>query len=136
MTRFQTSPTRLADIRGNRERGSAPVSFLLTSLLLLGVFLGLLQTALVMHSRNVLVDIASEAARQGGRLGASSADAEAYALSAAAGAVTIDSVQSRYVDVGQQRMLHVTVNAQYPLLGALVSQATMTVTGRSIVESL
>ena len=45
------------------DRGSSVVEFTLVSVLLVGLFLGILQLAIVLHTRNVLVSAAQEGAR-------------------------------------------------------------------------
>lgn len=48
---------------GGGDDGSSVVEFTLVSVLLVGLFLGILQVALVLHTRNVLVSAAQEGAR-------------------------------------------------------------------------
>jgi len=52
---------------GSAERGSAVVDFVLVSVLLLVLFLGVIQVALAQHVRSMLVDSAAEGARYGAR---------------------------------------------------------------------
>lgn len=55
--------------RPGGEHGSAPVDFALVSVLVVALGLGLLQLALGLHVRNVLVDAAGEGARRAALLG-------------------------------------------------------------------
>lgn len=49
--------------RARRERGSAVVDFVLVLVVLVPLFLGIMQVALVLHVRNTLTSAASEGAR-------------------------------------------------------------------------
>lgn len=53
----------MLDRRRGDERGSAVVDFVLVMLVLIPVFLGVLQVALVLHVRNTLASAAAEGAR-------------------------------------------------------------------------
>ncbi|MGN6578064.1 MAG: TadE/TadG family type IV pilus assembly protein [Nocardioides sp.] len=55
---MRTPPSRAAD-----ERGAAVVDFVLVLVVLVPLFLGILQVALVLHVRNTLTAAASEGAR-------------------------------------------------------------------------
>lgn len=134
MTRFPTFPTKLSSVTPS-EDGSAPVSFLMTSLLVLVVFVGLLQAGLVLHSRNALTDVASEAARQGSRQGAGTKVAQLYAQQRGGAVVSVQSVDTDLVRVGERELLRVTIHAKYPLLGSFFTASTLTVTGRSVIEA-
>lgn len=118
----------------HREGGSAPVSFLLTSLLIITVFLGLIQGALIMHSRNVLTDIAGEAARQGARLDATSSDAVAYANSRA-GQFKDFSVNTAEKTADGRELIVVQVSASLPVLGLFTVPAKLYASGRAVIES-
>ena len=48
-----------------RDQGSSTVEFTLVSVLLVGLFLGVLQLGFVLHTRNLLVASAQEGARYG-----------------------------------------------------------------------
>ena len=60
-----------------RDRGSSTVEFTLVSVLLVGLFLGVLQLGFVLHTRNVLVASAQEGARYGANADRGPADAQA-----------------------------------------------------------
>jgi len=49
--------------RRAREEGSAPVEFILVSILVIVLFLGVVQLALTLHVRNMMASAASEGAR-------------------------------------------------------------------------
>lgn len=69
-------PWRAAD-RSGADRGAAVVEFVLVASLLMLVFLGVVQVALVLHARDVLVADAEEGARYAANLGVSAAAGEA-----------------------------------------------------------
>lgn len=134
MTRFRTFRIRQNSLACSEE-GSAPVSFLMTSLLVLIVFVGLLQTGLVMHCKNALTDVASEAARQGSRRGADNDDARQFALTQGSEVASVLSVDTTRSDLGQGELLSVTISAKYPLLGSFFTASQLSVTGRSVIEA-
>ncbi len=116
------------------ETGSAPVSFLLTSLLLITVFLGLIQGALIMHSRNVLTDIAGEAARQGARLDATRSDAVEYA-NLRSGQFKNFSAKTSEQKAGGRDLIVVQISASVPVLGMFTVPTKLHASGRAVIES-
>ena len=60
--------------RPRGDRGSSVVEFTLVSVLLVALFLGILQLAIVLHTRNVLVSSAQEGARYAANADRSPAD--------------------------------------------------------------
>jgi Flp pilus assembly protein TadG len=61
-------------LRVASEQGSAPVEFLLVSVLLIALAAGVVQFALAMHVRSSIHDAAVEGARWGSRVGATAAE--------------------------------------------------------------
>jgi Tfp pilus assembly protein PilX len=76
------------------EQGSQVVGHVLVQVLVVFVVLGLLQMAFVLHSRNVAIDAASEAARRAALLGASIEDGEARANALLNGTLGTDDSRS------------------------------------------
>lgn len=64
------------ELDGELDCGAAVVEYTLVSTLLIFVFLGVIQVALVLHARNVLVANAAEGARAAAVRGASISDGE------------------------------------------------------------
>ena len=73
---------------GAGEEGSAVVDFALVGALVVAVALGLLQLALGLHVRNVLIDAAGEGARRAALVGGTTAEAEARVRALAGAALS------------------------------------------------
>lgn len=120
------------------ERGNAVVGFTLVAPLLLAVALGVLQLALTMHVRTVLVSAASEGARAQARVGAPPGAGEARARQLAARTLAADLVENvtvRRERVGGVLLASVEVRARMPLLG-LLAPLEMSVQGHAIEEPM
>ncbi len=120
-----------------RESGSAVVDFVLVVVVLLPLFLGILQLALVLHVRNTLVSAASEGARYGATADRGLGDAvlktreqirttlsERYAR----------AVTAHQVDQAGAPTLEVRVEATVPALGLGGPGIHLSVTGHAIEE--
>lgn len=126
-------PSRLGD-----DAGSAVVDFVLTSALLLFVFLAVFQLGLALHVRNTLVSCASEGARYGARAGSSPEQGASRARE-----LINTSLSERYSgDVstrtettsGGTEVLVVEVSAPVPVVGPLGPGDGFDVRGRAFLE--
>ena len=120
------------------DTGSAVVDFVLTSTLLLFVFLAVFQLGLALHVRNTLVSCAAEGARHGAREGSSSEQgaqrardlintslSERYSDGVSTGVETTDS---------GVEVLVVDVTAPVPVVGLFGPGEGLEVRGRAFVE--
>ena len=120
------------------DTGSAVVDFVLTSTLLLFVFLAVFQLGLALHVRNTLVSCAAEGARHGAREGSSSEQgaqrardlintslSERYSEGVSTGVETTDS---------GVEVLVVDVTAPVPVVGLFGPGEGLDVRGRAFVE--
>lgn len=126
-------------VRGLREdSGSAVVDFVLTSALLMFVFLAVFQLGLALHVRNTLISCAAEGARYGAREGSTpgqGADRARELISRSlssrfAGGVSA-SVQPTAAGV---QVLVVDVTAPVPVVGPLGPSDGFEVRGRAFLE--
>jgi Flp pilus assembly protein TadG len=121
------------------QRGSAIVDFALVSMVILPLFFGVLQVALIWHVRTTLVSAASDGARY----------AAAYDRTAAVGARrtsrTIDEVFGGHVAervsasdvvVDGQPEVQVDVHARVPVIAFWGPTIALEVTGHAVKESL
>lgn len=119
------------------ERGSSTVEFVLVLVVLLPLFLGILQLALVLHVRNTLTSAASEGARYAGTLDHGPADgvertrreistalADRYARDVTAAPATFDGAPG----------VRVRVRAEVPALGLWGPAVPLEVEGTAIEE--
>jgi hypothetical protein len=77
--RRRRAPRAPRDSRGRRDRGAAVVEFVLVSIPLLFLLLAVLQVAVYLHVRNVVVASAAEGARYGANADRASADGGPFA---------------------------------------------------------
>lgn len=119
------------------ERGSAVVDFLLVSLLTTVLVLGVVQLALTLHVRTILIDGAGEGARyaalEGSSLGAGERRAAELIRSTLPDAYAAD-VRAGYVSHGDVSLVEIRVRAPMPVLGLLGPSGVITVTGRAVSE--
>ena len=102
------------------ERGSAVVDFVMVSMLVVPLFLGILQVGLFLYVRNTVTAAASEGAHYAAVLNREPADGEARTRELVDGVVRnelIDSVTAETVDVDGQPGVLVVVEAHMPPLG-------------------
>lgn len=120
------------------ESGSAVVEFVLTSALLMFVFLAVIQLGLALHVRNTLISCAAEGARYGAREGASAGLGAARARD-----LITRSLSSSYAqDVTAReettsagvRVLVVDVVAPVPVVGPIGPTDGLEVSGRAFRE--
>lgn len=105
--------------------------------LIIAIVAALLQLALVLHVRNILIDSAAEGARAGALAGAGDAAAverTRYLIDAALSARYADDVTAHRVEAAGTTVLQVDVVATLPLFGLAGSPRTVVVSGRAVVE--
>lgn len=128
----------MTGVRLGDDAGSAVVDFVLTSALLLFVFLAVFQLGLALHVRNTLVSCASEGARYGAREGSSPAQGGQRArelIDASLSERYSEGVTTRVetTDSGVE-VLVVDVTAPVPVVGPIGPSEGFEVRGRAFVE--
>jgi Flp pilus assembly protein TadG len=119
------------------ERGSAVVDFVLVSLVLVPLVLGIMQVALVMFVHNTLASAASEGARRGATIDRGPGDASALTRQQIRGAVAdrfADAVTARNTTVDGVPGVLVHVHAVVPALGLWGPGVTVDVDGHAVKE--
>lgn len=119
------------------ERGSAVVDFVLVVLVLVPLFLGILQLALVLHVRNTLTAAASDGARHAATADRGPADGAAYTRSQITGVLAAryaDQVAARGTAVDGAPAVEVRVVAEVPALGLWGPAVRLEVAGHAIEE--
>ncbi len=119
------------------QRGSAVVDFVLVLVVLVPIFLGILQVALVLLVRNTLASAASEGARYAATLDRGPADGVARTRSQIDGAISgrfAQDVQARPAVVDGAPGIEVVVHATVPALGLAGPGISLTVTGHAVEE--
>ncbi|MGC5168530.1 TadE/TadG family type IV pilus assembly protein [Luteimicrobium sp. DT211] len=119
------------------EDGSAVVDFVLVSVLLVVLFLGVVQVALAQHVRSMLVDSAAEGARYGARADRGPDDAVRRTREL----VTADlssryarDVTARYTTRDGVDVVEVSVEAPLPVVGLLGPGGVIDVVGHAVRE--
>lgn len=116
------------------DRGSAVVEFPLIAVLILVVALAVIQSALIVHTRNTLVDAAVQGAHHGALRGNTAADGAERAQ---------DLVEQRFGDAYEATAvaeedatgrITVRVTATMPLVGLLGPSGTLRVDGHAVDE--
>lgn len=120
------------------ERGAAVADFVLVMLVLVPLFLGILQAALVLHVRNTLTAAAAEGARYGATLGSSPAAGAERTRRQIAG--TLSGRYARHVASGVASLsgaatVVVTVEAEVPPLGLFGPGLRLEVDGHAVQET-
>jgi Flp pilus assembly protein TadG len=124
-------------VRALDSRGAAIVDFVLVLAVLVPIFLGILQLALVLLVRNTLAAAASEGARYAATLDRDWDDGEARTREQIRGALAdryADDVDARPVLVDGAPGVEVTVHAVVPALGLGGPGISLTVTGHAVEE--
>lgn len=119
------------------ERGSAVAEFVLVAALVLALFLGVVQVALALHVRSLVVDAAAEGARIAARADRDLADgaqrtralltaslSESYARDVTVRTTTLDGLP----------VVEVTVRAPLPVVGILGPSGGLTARGHALRE--
>ncbi|WP_245637376.1 TadE family protein [Actinomyces vulturis] len=121
----------------NAERGSAVVDFVLVSTLVIAVALALMQIALGLHVRTVLIDAAGEGARRAALVGGTVEEAEQRVRTLSNLALRddyVDIVNVRRVEVDGLTLVDVEVVAPFPLIGFFGPEGTLHVHGHAVDE--
>jgi len=119
------------------ERGSAVVDFVLVMLILIPMFLGVLQVALVLHVRNTLTAAASEGARFGAQHGHTPDDAVSRTRQQISGALSGRFARDLTSDievVDGVPMVVVRARAEVPALGLWGPGLDLEVAGHAVQE--
>jgi Flp pilus assembly protein TadG len=123
--------------RPRDQRGSAVVDFVLVLVVLLPLFLGILQLALVLHVRNTLTAAASDGARHAATADRGPADGAAYTRRQISGALAdrfADAVDASPTRIDGAPAVEVTVRAEVPALGLWGPSVHLTVRGHATEE--
>lgn len=123
--------------RRRGQRGSAVVDFVLVLVVLVPIFLGILQVALVLLVRNTLASAASEGARYAATLDRGPADGVSRTRSQIDGAISgrfARDVSARPATVDGAPGVEVVVHATVPALGIGGPGISLTVTGHAVEE--
>ncbi len=119
------------------QRGAAVVDFVFVLILLLPLFLGILQLALVLHVRNTLASAAAEGARYAATLGAGPEDGRQKAREQIVGAISGQYAEDVVIDevmIDGARAYRVTIRAEVPALGLGGPGVPLEVSGNAIIE--
>jgi len=124
--------------RARDETGAAVVDFVLVSMVLVPLVLGLIQVGLVLHVRNTLAAAATEGARYGANIDRSPADGAARTREQVAGAIAgrfAGDVTAGRETVGGVPTVVVRVRAVVPPLGLWGPGVDLSVTGHGVEEA-
>ena len=123
--------------RRSHERGAAVVDFVLVLVVLVPVFLGILQVALVLFVRNTLTAAASEGARYAATLDRGPDQGAARTRSQIEGALAgryAQGVTARETTIDGAPAVVVTVRVVVPALGLGGPAITLDVSGHAVEE--
>lgn len=119
------------------QRGSAVVDFVLVLVVLIPLFLGILQVALVLMVRNTLASAAAEGARYAATIDRGPADGVARTREQIDGAIAgryARDIEARTVIVDGAPAVRVTVHVTVPALGLGGPGISLDVSGQAIEE--
>lgn len=122
----------------SQESGAAVVDFVLVSLILLPLFLGLVQLSLVLYVRNSVAAAATEGARYAARVGHGPHDGVRRTRAQLAGVVGdrfIAGISGRYTTFDGLGVVEVRVRVQVPPLGLWGPAVGLEVTGHGVREA-
>lgn len=128
---------RLAAHRRRSERGTALVDFVLVMMLIVPLFFGVLQVALVLHVRSTLASAASEGARLAATADRGPGEGVARTrqqLATALGGGFATSVTPRPTTIDGAPAVEIVVHAEVPALGLGGPAVTFDVTASAIEE--
>lgn len=123
--------------RSAAESGAAVVDFVLVTLILMPLFLGLVQVGLVLYVRNSVAAAATEGARYAARLDHDPSDGAARTrrqLDGVIGNRFIEEVTARDTNVHGLAVAEVRVRVRVPPLGLWGPAVELDVTGHGIRE--
>jgi Flp pilus assembly protein TadG len=121
-----------------RDAGAAAVDFVLVSVVLLTLFLGVVQLGVALHVRNTLVAAAAEGARYGANADRSAADGEQRTRDLVATSLSsglVQEVAAGYQDVAGTATVVVEIRARLPLVGLLGPARGLVVRGHAFAEA-
>lgn len=124
--------------RGDPERGSAVVEFVLVSILVVVLVLAVVQVAVALHIRNTLISAAGEGARfaaAADQLPEAGAEHTRVLIRQSLPDGYATDVQAGYESVAGVQTVVVTVRAELPLIGWLGPTGTLRVSGHAMEES-
>jgi Flp pilus assembly protein TadG len=125
--------------RSRAEHGAAVVDFVLVSLVLVPLVLGLIQVALVLHVRNTLTAAAAEGARYGATVDRTPADGVAHTRAQIGDAIAerfAGDIDGGDVVVDGVAAVEVRVHATIPPLGLWGPGVEIEVTGHAVRETV
>lgn len=120
------------------ESGSAVAEFVMVSVLVLALFLGVVQVALALHVRATAIDAAAEGARLAARAdrGLDSGAARTRELLAdSLGRSYAGDVTARHAVSDGLDVVEVTVRAPLPVVGLLGPSGVLTLRGHALEEA-
>ncbi len=123
--------------RRRTERGSAIADFALVSVVLVPLFFGVLQLALIWHVKTTLVSAASEGARYGASYDRTAADGGARTgavIDDVFGADFADRVTASDTTIGGAPAVEVAVRAEVPVLAFWGPTISVDATGHAVKE--
>lgn len=124
-------------VREDLQRGNAPAEFVMVSAMVVLLFLGVLQIAFAMFTKNVVQDAASQGARYGALLDRQPEDGGARAIELLY-SVLPDSYQADVTtgitDWQGVPAVEVRIQAPVPLLGPFGFVSSWEVTGHAVVQ--
>jgi hypothetical protein len=119
------------------DRGSAPVEFVLVSVLLVAVTLSVLQIAFVAHIRSIAIDSAIAGAAHAALADTTDADGVARTEELIGRGIArglVQGVTVRSALVGDRDVVVVTASLAIPVIGPWLPVANVEVTGRAFRE--
>ncbi|MFC0626591.1 TadE/TadG family type IV pilus assembly protein [Kribbella deserti] len=119
------------------EAGSAVVDFVLVSMLVVPLFLGLLQLGLYLYVRNTIAAAASEGAHYAAVLDRDATDGEFRTRQLIDGVIRdelIHNIRSEVIDLNGQPAVRITVHAHMPPLGLWGPGLAFTTQGHATKE--
>lgn len=121
--------------RLRRDDGAAVAEFPLVSVLIIMIALGVMQAALILHTRNTMIDAAVQGAHHAALEGSTPADGaeRAESLIAARFGNSLDADAT--ATTSEDGTIRVRVDATLPLVGLLGPAAGLQVEGRAIDEN-
>lgn len=123
--------------RRRGDHGSAVPEFVLVMVVVLPLFLGIAQLALVLHVRNTLVAAASDGARAGAALGSGTGEARARAREVVRTTLAdrfADGVAVRTVERSGLPVVEVVITGEVPPLGLWGPAVTVRARGHAVIQ--
>ncbi len=130
-------PLRQSVPERSSDSGAAVVDFVLVTLVLVPLVLGIVQLTLVLHVRNTLTNAAAEAARQAAVHGADSGDGTAYArdqIDDSIGGRFAQDIRTQETNIDGAAAVEVRIRAEVPPLGLWGPAVELSVVGHAIRE--